>query len=72
MNIPADHKDLLYENTPMQYTVNFIGCKNDNFKLKMFDIFLSFAQNIDCGYRLEPPHRGGSNKYPQSKGTMVA
>ena len=23
----------------MQYTVNFIGCKNDNFKLKMFDIY---------------------------------
>ena len=24
------------------------------------------AQNIDCGYLLEPPRRGGSNKYPQS------
>ena len=24
------------------------------------------AQNIDCGYSLEPPHRGGSNEYPQS------
>ena len=24
-----------------------------------------FAQNIDCGYTLEP-HRGSSNKYPQS------
>ena len=23
------------------------------------------AQNIDCGYLLEPPQRGGSNKYPQ-------
>ena len=32
----------------------------------MFDIFLIFAQNIDCGYTLEPPHRGGSNEYPQS------
>ena len=28
--------------------------------------FLIFAQNIDCGYKLEPPRRGGSNKYPQS------
>ena len=27
---------------------------------------LIFAQNIDCGYSLEPPHRGGSNEYPQS------
>ena len=26
-----------------------------------------FAQNIDCGYTLEPPpRRGGSNEYPQS------
>ena len=24
------------------------------------------AENIDCGYLLEPPRRGGSNKYPQS------
>ena len=32
----------------------------------MFDIFLIFAQTIDCGYTLEPPRRGGSNKYPQS------
>ena len=25
-----------------------------------------YAQNIDCGYTLEPPFRGGSNEYPQS------
>ena len=24
------------------------------------------AQNIDCGYLLEPPPRGDSNEYPQS------
>ena len=23
-------------------------------------------QNIDCGYLLEPPRRGGSNEYPHS------
>ena len=28
--------------------------------------FLFFLQNIDCGYSLEPPRRGGSNMYPQS------
>ena len=39
--------------------------ENENFHLKMFDIFLIFAQNIDCGYMLEPPRRGGSNEYPQ-------
>ena len=28
-------------------------------------IFRIFTQNIDCRYTLEPPHRGGSNEYPQ-------
>ena len=34
--------------------------------IKNSDIFLVAAQNIDCGYSLEPPRRGGSNEYPQS------
>ena len=34
--------------------------------MKNCDDFLIFAQNISCGYTLEPPHRGGSNEYPQS------
>ena len=34
--------------------------------MKNSDIFQISAQNIDCGYSLEPPQRGGSNKYPQS------
>ena len=29
--------------------------------------FNIFAKNIDCGYKLEQLHQGGSNKYPQSK-----
>ena len=28
--------------------------------------FLLLLENIDCGYSLEPPRRGGSNDYPQS------
>ena len=40
--------------------------KNENFQRKKSDIFLISAQNIDCGYSLEPPRRGGSNEYPQS------
>ena len=40
--------------------------KTDIFQVKNLDIFHISAQNIDCGYSLEPPHRGGSNKYPQS------
>ena len=43
-----------YENTPMQYTAIFLGCKNDNFQMKNVTFFL-FTQNIDCGYTLEPP-----------------
>ena len=44
-----------YANTPMQYTAIFHGCKNVYFQMKIFNIFLIFAQNIDCGYTLEPP-----------------
>ena len=32
----------------------------------VYIIFVISALNIDCGYSLEPPRRGGSNKYPQS------
>ena len=39
--------------------------KTVNFQIKNSDIFLTSAQNIDCGYSLEPPRQGGSNKYPQ-------
>ena len=33
---------------------------------KIFYIFHTSAQNIECGYSLEPPHRGSSNEYSQS------
>ena len=51
---------------PMQYTEISRVVKKENFHQKNFDIFLIFAQNIDCGYTLEPPQRVGSNMYPQS------
>ena len=35
--------------------------------MKNSDIFHISAQNIDCGYSLEPPRRGGSNEYPQNR-----
>ena len=50
----------------MQYTETFLALKIENFQLKKIVIFLIFAQNIDCGYTLEPPRRGGFNEYPQS------
>ena len=34
--------------------------------MKDSDIFHVSAQNMDCGYSLEPPRPGGSNEYPQS------
>ena len=55
-----------YENMPIQiYSKNLLQ-KIENFQIKNADIFLISAQNIDCGYSLEPPRRGGSNEYPQS------
>ena len=50
----------------MPYTAIFHGCKNVNFQMIFLNTFLIFAQNIDCGYTLEPPQWGGSNEYPQS------
>ena len=43
-----------------------ITTKKWNFQIKKSDILHISAQNIDCGYSLEPPRRGGSNEYPQS------
>ena len=39
--------------------------KNESFQIKNSDIFHISAQNIDCGYSLEPPKWGGTNRYPQ-------
>ena len=55
-----------YENTSIQYNGTFYGCKNEKFHMKKCYLFVIFGRNRDCGYPLEPPHRGGSNGYPQS------
>ena len=44
-----------------KYIENFTT-KNEHFQIKNSDIFHVSAQNIDCGYLLEPPHRGGTNE----------
>ena len=49
-----------------KYIEKFISKNTENFQIKISDIFHISAQNIDCGYSLEPPRRGGSNEYPQS------
>ena len=53
-----------YANMPMQYT--FWVVKKSKISSDFFYIFLIFAQDIDCGYTLEPPWRGASNEYSQS------
>ena len=40
--------------------------KNENFQMENSGSFLISAQNLDYGYSLEPPRRGGSNEYSQS------
>ena len=40
--------------------------KTESFQIKILIFFLFLLKNIDCGYSLEPPRRGSSNKYPQS------
>ena len=59
---------LHYENTPIQIYRRFHLQKLKKKKKsdKNPNIFHISAQNIDCGYSLEPPRRGGSNEYPQS------
>ena len=54
-----------YQNTPIEIYWKFQHQKNENFQINS-EIFHISAQNIDYGYLLEPPHRGGFNKYPQS------
>ena len=49
-----------------KHTEKFTTKKNGNFQIKILIFFYISAQNIDCGYSLEPPRRGGSNEYPQS------
>ena len=45
----------------MQFTANFNGCKIDNFEMKTGGMFLIFAQNLDCRYKLEPPPLTSTN-----------
>ena len=54
-----------YENTPIQI-LQVSPPKTESFQIKILIFFIFLFKNIDCGYSLEPPWRGGSNEYPQS------
>ena len=61
-HVPAITRTCLYNVDPLEphfYIVKlgFTGA---------YIIFLFLLKNINCGYSLEPPRRGGSNEYPQS------
>ena len=55
-----------YENTPILIYRKFNLQITEHIQINNADSFHISAQNIDCGYSLEPPRRGGSNEYPQS------
>ena len=48
------------------FVLKILPPKNEYFQIKNSYILQISDQNIDCGYSLEPPHRGSSNEYPQS------
>ena len=53
-------------NHPYSNMFRILPPKNENFQMKNYGSFNISAQNIDCGYLLKPPRRGGSTEYPQS------
>ena len=63
VGLPSHHHETrLYNFDPLQPHFYIV-------KLGYTGLYISFlisAENIDCGYPLEPPRRGGSNEYPQS------
>ena len=55
-----EHTTDHYENMPIQICRRFHPQKLKQNSDKNPDIFHISVQNIDCGYSLEPPRRGGS------------
>ena len=60
--IPVMTKTCLYNFDPLKphFCIEKLGLQGYTL------FFLILFKNIDRGYPLEPPHRGGSNEYPQS------
>ena len=55
-NIISKETFFVYITKTCPYDIgNFFRSKIDNFQRKVYDIFLIFAQYIDCGYTLELP-----------------
>ena len=59
----------MHDNITKTHLYNFDPLKPQFYIVKLgftgvYIIFHISAQNIDWGYSLEPPRRGGSNEYP--------
>ena len=53
---PVSSDLIHYENMPIQIILLILQQKTENFQIKKSAIFFHIsAQNIDCGYSLEPP-----------------
>ena len=61
--VDSNHQDNISMRCIPPYTP--VLC-SENGVNRSIHIFLFLVQNIDCGYSLEPPHRGGSKVYPHS------
>ena len=57
---------LAFTKTCLFKYIENVTTKNWKFSGKNSDSFHISFQNIDCGYSLELPQQGSSNKYPQS------
>ena len=67
MNSLVSREPFLITKTHLfKYIENFFSKHLKFSDKKTVNFFHISAQNIDCGYSLEPPRRGGSNEYPQS------
>ena len=65
-NVSDNVRKLIITKTSLfKYTEKFTT-KTWKFSDKNSDIFYISVQNIDCGYSLESPRRGGSNEYRKS------
>ena len=69
--VPSEDSDqprrpTYYENTPIQIYWKVYNQKRKIFRQIILILFHIPAQNVDFGYSLEPPRRGGSNGYLQS------
>ena len=54
-------QELSLRNHAYSNILKILQPKKINFQIENCDIFHIYSQNIDCGYALEPPRRGGSN-----------